>query len=601
MGRIKVLPQLLVDKIAAGEVIERPASVVKELIENSLDAGASYIKIDIAEGGKRSIRISDNGSGVLQEDLKLLFVRHATSKISTEKELFSVKSLGFRGEALASIASVSQIKVVSKTESQPEAWEITAQESHIDLPRPATGLNGTMIEINNLFFNTPARQKFLKSNSVEFGHITDVVTRYALSYPCVRFDLVHNNEPVINLPETNDVTNRFKYILGEELVSSFVKTENRENDWFLTAYMSTPVHTKSTMKMQWIYLNGRYIRDRIISRAIIQAYSDFIPPHRFPVVIMFLDLPAQDFDVNVHPTKIEVRFRNTWQVHNMITASIRKVLTSSDFIEAKGESNGLAANKTAVFADNRILQAMVDFFGAHPNKDPAIGVDTELNGKSDIYTDNLSKGPLLTYPAKEFYGQNVISSKRYIQIHNAYIIEEVVDGLIIIDQHALHERLIYERLLEDDKNKGTIVQQLLIPETLELGAGQMTIIKDALPHLTELGFQIEEFGRDNIIIRAVPGFIGGQNIKDIIVEIVQSVSEEGDVSGKSFNKSSILKLVACKAAIKSGMRLSDGEISALLEQYHQRGVNLKGELTCPHGRPSVYKLTNSQLARFFAR
>jgi DNA mismatch repair protein MutL len=618
MGQIKVLPQLLVDKIAAGEVIERPASVVKELIENSIDAGAASIKIEIAEGGKKTIRVSDNGSGVLQEDLKLLFVRHATSKISTEKELFAVKSLGFRGEALASIASVSQVSVVSKTKAQPEAWEIAAQESHIGSPRPATGLDGTMIEINNLFFNTPARQKFLKSDSVEFGHIADAVTRYALSYPAVRFDLVHNNEPVMNLPETNDITNRFKYVLGEELASSFVKTENRENEWSLSAYISTPVHTKSTMKMQWIYINGRYIRDRIISRAIMQAYSDFIPQGRFPVVVMFLDLPAQDFDVNVHPTKIEVRFRNTWQVHNLVTASIRKALSSSELIQVKGlQSDGPSAeDKPAVFTDNRILQAMVDFFGAHPNKGPVVGIDVAPKGAfGDAYIGDLKNGLSAAYPSGNLTSQDMIPSRQYIQIHNAYIIEEVADGIIIIDQHALHERLIYERLLDEDKNKGIIAQQLLIPETLELEAAQMAIIKDALPHLTGVGFQIEEFGRNSIVIRAVPNFIASHKIKEMIIDILQSVADEGTPSGKAFNpasasasgtslvlsKDSILKLVACKAAVKSGMRLSDGEISALLEQYHKRGVNLKGELTCPHGRPSAYKLTNNQLAKFFAR
>ncbi|MDI6788594.1 MAG: DNA mismatch repair endonuclease MutL, partial [Planctomycetota bacterium] len=361
-NRINVLPGWLVNKIAAGEIIERPASCVKELIENALDAGADEIQITVREGGKKLIKVVDNGCGITPEDLPLLFKSHSTSKITTEQDLYNINTFGFRGEAMASIASVAQVRLVSKHPEHSEGWEIRSGhgQERTDKPQPVAGVNGTMVEIANLFYQTPARRKFLKSDSVELSHISDVISRYAIAYPEVGWSLislsrtslhpsadktagtvpVKAGQILINLPKSicqspdettarADIIQRLVYFYGDDVSKELVYNETKTERLSIRAYFSTPTYTRPTSKYQFFYLNRRFIRDRIISRAIYQAYYNLIPSGRYPFVLLFLEIPADEFDVNVHPTKIEVRFKNGWKLHDEVISLIRNRLVSS--------------------------------------------------------------------------------------------------------------------------------------------------------------------------------------------------------------------------------------------------------------------------------
>jgi DNA mismatch repair protein MutL len=616
MGRIKLLPQIIVDKIAAGEMVERPASVVKELIENSIDASATEIKIEIEEGGKKLIRVSDNGTGISRDDMELLFVSHSTSKISDEKDLFAIKTLGFRGEALGSIASISQVRIISKTASEESGWEIKSQGGKRELPAPIAASKGSSTEVSNIFYSIPARLKFLKSTSVEFGHISDVFIRYAIAFPNIRFDLIHNNQPVLNLQPTDNLIERLSVFIGNDIIPSLIPLSIQENGWELKGFIASPVNTKSTMRMQWVYLNRRYIRDRIINRSIMQAYTDFIPQGRFPIIILFMGLPFSEFDVNVHPTKVEVRFRNSWDIHNFITASIRKHLNSSLPLPATApeKAPGELPSNT-----NPSLQALVDFFTKQEQTKPEFTNQPYLSKANDLPGFPERENIIETLPQPN---PQLTISHNYFQVYNSYIIEETPEAIVFIDQHAMHERLIYDRLKAIEETKSIISQQLLIPETLHLELRQASILNEGLPYLHELGFQIDDFGKNTVIIRAVPDFLASKNINELINEILNDMIDEdkpplmvppsrltvgsGSRTGESDKektslKEQILKMIACKSAIKAGTPLSAEEISALVKNYHARTERTQGTITCPHGRPAVHKIPRGQLEKYFLR
>jgi len=379
LAKIQTLPTWLVNKIAAGEVIERPASCVKELIENSLDAGATDIQVTLKEGGKKLIRVADNGNGILAGDLSLVFKSHSTSKIIEEADLYNINTFGFRGEALASMASIAQVRLISKSASQPDAYEISVDNDQVSPPQPVAGVTGTTIEIANLFYQTPARRKFLKSDSVELSHISETVTRFAIAYPEISFKLMNlpdnssdtdspasTRQSLMNLNSTTDdlsqgILQRLGFFYGPDISQELLCATEEKDNLKLTAYFSNPTQTKSNSKYQFFYLNRRFIRDRILSRAIYQAYHNLIPAGRYPFAALFIQMPTSAFDVNVHPTKIEVRFRDAWKVHDRIISLIRNTLAQK---ASNGEITLIenAPPQAETTENQRVMQALVDFF-----------------------------------------------------------------------------------------------------------------------------------------------------------------------------------------------------------------------------------------------
>lgn len=606
MNRIKQLPPLLIDKIAAGEVIERPAAIVKELIENSIDAGAASVEVTVEDGGKKMIRVVDNGSGISPDDLPLAFLSHTTSKITDEPDLFAIRTLGFRGEALASIGAVSQSRLVSRTAELQEAYEITISGGKISQPKPAAAPPGTTVEVENLFYNTPARRRFLKSSSVELGHITDVVTRFALSHPEIRFVLTSNKQRLVDLPATSgEILERLAHFFGQELTDQIEVIESgnapmltsgtlrippisigghRSDDARLRAYISRPDYTWPNSKHQFYYLNRRYIRDRVISRAIAQGYLNLIPSGRYPFVLLFIEMDPANVDVNVHPTKIEVRFRDAWQLHDNILTTIRSHLMKSSGLSAgqpTAEPEGQPANWPTGQPTEGPMKALVDFFA--PEKPQLTTENTE--------TQRLYRQDSVSPTLRSLRGETT-----YLQVHNSYIIQQTSDGIMIIDQHALHERILYTKFSRQFADANIYKQRLLVPQVVELTPRQAIVIQEALPYFNKVGLEIEEFGKNTVNIRAIPALLNKVNIKEFITEFLTDF-EPDKKSDESVLYDKLLKLMACKAAVKAGDPLTGEEIQSLLSAATDSGYTL----TCPHGRPAVYRLSLTEIAKYFNR
>lgn len=591
MGKIKVLPLLLINKIAAGEVIERPASVVKELVENAIDAHADTIEIFIEDGGKRLIRISDNGDGIAEEDMPLAFASHATSKLLTVDDLFNINTLGFRGEALASIGSISHSKVISRKKGAENGHRMEVEGGKMAEPSAEGCPEGTTIEISNIFFNTPARRKFLYSTNVEFGHILDVFTRFAISYPKIRFDITHNGNTVYQLPKADSVADRIKYFFGTELSENLLYTEKDAGSVKMRAYIGKPALTGNSAKRIFLYVNGRFIRDRMLTKAIMEAYKDIIEPRKYPYVFMFLDIPAGEIDVNVHPTKIEVRFRNISRIFDMIAGSLRECLTSGDLsapfpVSGRPAPAPYPSRFNPSFGNGPNSQqgaakAIVDYFiqkTAPDNVPPA--------GQQDRQRFQLFK----------------METTRCVQVHDSYIIEETPDGIVIIDQHALHESILYNDLKTDSTGNGVMKQKLLIPTVVELTGQESALYETIRPILDRLGFETGEFGKGSIAVQAVPAILKDVDLMELMHDIMEELREEMPKQKTSVQvleeiTERVIKTVACKGAIKAGRRLNEQEIEALLK----RRAEVEQSAACAHGRPTTLKITLEQLEKHFHR
>ncbi|MEW6026433.1 MAG: DNA mismatch repair endonuclease MutL [Planctomycetota bacterium] len=646
-NRIQTLPSWLVNKIAAGEVIERPASCVKELVENALDAGATDIQVAVREGGKKLIRVADNGNGILSGDLPLVFKSHSTSKIAEEKDLYNIKTFGFRGEALASMASVAQVRLISKPANQTDAYDVTVDNGRITSPKPVAGTNGTTIEITNLFYQTPARRKFLKSDGVELSHITETVTRFAIAYPEISFKLANLPEgsapsvkqPLINLTSaqgdlSQGVLQRLEFFYGPDISKELLHTAEDKDNLKLDIYFSDPTWTKQNSRYQFFYLNRRFIRDRILSRAVYQAYHNLIPSGRYPFVALFIRMPNDGFDVNVHPTKIEVRFRDGWRIHDRIISLIRSTLAqkiSSESIQPPEVS----PHQPEAPENQKAMQALVDFFanqgdatqdhfkppshfaGHAPASAPAVNM---APASADLPSARRGESPLETairpgtgLPVPKVFGTQ---TGRILQIHNSYIIEEIPDGFLVIDQHALHERILYDRFSRQVASSEIYRQKFLIPTVIEIPKSRAMILSDVIPYLKQVGIEIEEFGENTIAVRSAPSLLNNINFRDFILEFIDAFADDfgaeaswrpngahpDEPKAESKHNTNIkpidklIKMMACKAAIKAGDPLKEEEIKALLNDT--RGMDF---VTCPHGRPAVRKITLAELEGFFQR
>ena len=612
MGNIHILSDLVVNKIAAGEVIERPASVVKELLENAVDAGASRIVVEIEDGGRKLIRVSDDGTGMSAEDLGLCVRAHATSKIRNEEDLFAVGSLGFRGEALPSIASISQMRVISRPHDAQAGHEIEAQGEELKGPRVAASPPGTRVEVRNLFFNVPARRKFLKGANTEIGHVVDQLARVALASPGIAFELMHNGRTMHRLEATDSLTGRIADFYGRELADSLMEISYGEGELSIRGYAAPPARARSAAKWQFSFVNGRFVRDRFIQHAVRESFRGLIEPTRFPVVFLWLRADPGAVDVNVHPTKIEVRWQESSRIHSAVLAALREVLLRSDLTPALEAEP--AADESVRVRSEQVRQAIADFFkrqepvqkklefgrGTTPTDlppRPAYGAGP--SGSSSASNDPPIRLPS-GLPAAATEGaveSSAATPTRAIQLHNTYLVAETSDGMIIIDQHALHERVLYEQLNQRIAQGALETQRLLLPESVAVTQRQMALIEEHRDLLERLGLEVSPFGRGSVAIHSSPTILNEVDLAAFLCDLLDALSEKGRKAEPENVLESMIQMMACKAAVKAGDPLTAAESEALIEQ---RDVVEKSS-NCPHGRPTTLRMTIADLERQFKR
>ena len=596
MSKIKILPEILSNKIAAGEVVERPASIVKELVENALDANSSRIMIEVKKGGRSLIRVSDNGVGMSRDDAMLSLERYATSKIYTDGDLFAINTLGFRGEALPSIAAVSEFCLVTRDETSLSGTEIIVHGGTIKKVSEIGAPQGTMVTAERLFFNMPARRKFLKTITTEMGHIVDAITKIALGWPEVQFRLTHNGKRVKNWPATGDPTDRIMDVLGIGIKDDLCKIEFSADDLSITGWICSNRNTRRTSRGIYICVNGRVVRDRIIQHALFEGYSGRLVKGQFPLAVLFIHAPYDQVDVNVHPAKHEIRFAHQKNVHEAVRRAVARALHRADlsgWTDPEIGANRPSMERSGIFeptADFEILKrkrknACSREIGISASYRPAPPL------KHDLSVDETGvQTPL--WEKKRFGDLRVIG-----QFRDMYILCESGDGLILIDQHAAHERILFEQLKTRFKDAKKTSQKLLIPETIDLGYREAKILERLIPNLNELGLEIAPFGGDTFVVKAVPLLLKNKEIKPLVIEIVEKIAEIGVSSGLETVIDQCLELVACHGAIRANQRLSEDEIRKLLHQLD----SCDQPSNCPHGRPTWIQWSFKDLEKLFKR
>jgi DNA mismatch repair protein MutL len=630
MPAIRQLPPSVVNKIAAGEVIERPASVVKELVENSLDAGATRIDVTVEQGGVELIRVVDDGCGVAADEISLAVESHATSKIRDADDLFRVGTLGFRGEALASIAAVSRLVFRSRAAEADLAYELEVVGGKAEPLRPAGGPCGTMVEVRQLFFNTPVRQKFLRTTQTEMGHLTEAVARLAAAHPAVHFTLTHGGRLLHDLP-AGDVRQRVATLFGAELAEALIGVESADGELRLGGYVANPGQSRPNNRMQYLFLNGRFIRDRSLQHALGEAYRGLLLTGRFPVCFLHLSMPPSWVDVNVHPTKLEVRFQDGGRVYSQLLGTLRTKFLSTDLV-ARG-ALGASAGGVAVADESAAAPDASDLWEWAKRQ---LGPGSDVSDNDDFRARALSGGdalklhpfdvgssptnrqanqngtlsPLPNPPRRaEGAGGNLSPSLRHdeahaapaalraLQIHNRYLVTETDDGLEVIDQHALHERILYETLRERVLAGALESQRLLVPEPVDLAASEAAAAVEHRELLAKLGVEVEAFGGETVLISAYPAMLANFQPADVLRSIVEQLMAGGRAPEPRDVLDELLHMIACKAAVKYGDRLTPQEIDALLAH---RGL-AQDHHHCPHGRPTALVFTREQLDRQFKR
>ncbi len=657
MPRICQLDPHVVNKIAAGEVIERPASVVKELLENSTDALATRIEVDVAQGGCELIRVVDNGEGIHPDDMLLAVTSHATSKIRSADDLFRVQTLGFRGEALASIASVSRLRIRSRTPDAPTGCEIEVDAGHFGPLQECGCPAGAMVEIRQLFANTPVRRKFLKSPATEFAHISEQFTRVMLPNPRLHAVLRHNGKSVYDLPATDRITDRLQLFYGSQVVENLIRVESESNGVRLWGYVGHPSQSKSTRKGQYLFLNGRWIQDRSLQHALGEAYRGLLMVGRYPIGFLFLEMPPDAVDVNVHPTKAEVRFRDSQQLYRQLLSALRTKFLGLDLESSISVPSriGAASMSTAVVAPERQRELQTDLASwakerlANWSPTEQIGAPSVFDPQDEEiadFADTLMRRqdaqgldlPVSASATDDWppTGQNEIAGHvgaiadddvsdalgewtdpalrkddaqppaevrpntqgfRVMQIHDCYLVVETEQGLTVIDQHALHERVLYEQLRRRVLEGRVESQRMLVPETLELGPAEAAAMVENRELLQELGFGIEEFGGSTVLLTGYPPMLARADLGQLIRDIGEQLCETGKKPTRRDILDKILHMMSCKAAIKAGQRLTSTEMESLLTQRHL----IDDAHHCPHGRPTALVLSRSELDRQFGR
>ena len=609
MSIIKILPEILSNKIAAGEVVERPAAVVKELVENALDAGSSRVVVDVEKGGRSLIRVSDNGSGMGHDDALLALERYATSKIYKDRDLFSINTLGFRGEALPSIAAVSRFNLIARAASADSGTEIQVEGGKIKEVREVGAPKGTMVTVRQLFFNTPARRKFLKTIGTEMGHIADMVARIALGKPAVQLRLTHNEKIVKDWPAAAEPFDRVVDVLGTDLKNSLHAIEFQNNDISVAGWVASPLVTRRTSRAIFIYVNGRFVRDRIVQHALFEGYSQRLVKGQFPVAVIFINLPFDAVDVNVHPTKNEVRFVRQRDVHEAVRRAVAQTLYE---VDRPGWDNARSSGNEGRVSETKMMEfgirnaecgkKALEFgtpdhrYRASNIEQPASSIEYPEPRNSQLATRNSQHETRSAQP--DLWQKKPFGHMRVIgQFHNTYIVCESEGGLILIDQHAAHERVLYEQFSARASGARKSAQRLLVPETIELGYREAGLLERVIPELQEMGLDIEPFGGNTFVVKAVPVLLAEREIKPILIEMVETIAEVGAAPGLDEALDQSRMVMACHGAIRANQALSETQIKGLLGQLD----GCHNPSHCPHGRPTWIRWDTRSLDKSFKR
>lgn len=587
MSKVIILPENLANQIAAGEIVERPAAVVKELVENAIDAHSRRIRVEVRRAGKSEIKVVDNGSGMTRDDALLAFERHATSKIKTAEDLKNVSTLGFRGEALPSIAAVSRLQLVTRTEESDSGTQIKLDGGVLRDVRDTGCPSGTTIIVQNLFFNTPARRKFMRTNQTEMSHISEQVIRLALAQPDIQFRLYHEKRLIQDLPVTDNVLSRAAQIFGRRLLDGGQSLQYTKGGIELSGFLSPPEMQRPTTHGIYTFVNKRYVRDTLLNRTISRCYQGLIPKERYPVAFLSILLSPELVDVNVHPTKSEVRFRDI----SLVLETVRQgVLDALRKLQKRAWNRPIVEPKQATVGVPTWNEPNAGYFV--PVENPR----TTLQEKPCSGKDINSKIPREVQTT--FEKQSLFSSLRVIgQLGDSYILCEAPDGLVIIDQHAAHERILFDVLVEKPDHEKEPSQVLFNPLPLELLPKEAKILGQLLPMLKEMGIYVEAFGGNTFIIKAIPVILGRENAAQLIKDVVDEASELNWVSEKPAVGIKLKQSMACRAAVKANHRITNEEAAELLKKLDQT----QNPSTCPHGRPLWWKITHDQIARFFKR
>lgn len=593
--RIRHLPEILVNQIAAGEVIERPAAAVRELVENAVDAGATAIEIEIREGGKSLIRISDNGIGMTREELIACLDRHATSKLQGD-DLENIVTLGFRGEALPSIGAVSRMSIASRARDNPsEAWMIKVEGGKKSDPVPSAQPDGTRIEVRDLFYATPARLKFMKGDQAEYTAVKDTVTRIAMAFPTIEFRLINNGVQSLYLPATmqgdflDQRQERLSAILGEDFGANCLRINSVREGVTLTGYAGLPTYNRGTSQYQYLFVNGRPVRDKLMTAGVRVGYMDVLARDRHAVVALFLDMAAQDVDINVHPAKSEVRFRDAAMVRGLIIGTLQHSIHAG----ARQTTTSLtAATINAVRPVYATTSPSYSGLAEQPFNSPY----SSFRDYTPSFAPIAPTARAEALPEQDNNAYPLGAARA--QIHENYIIAQTPDGLVLVDQHAAHERLVYERLKGQMIDGGILKQGLLVPEIVTLEDTQATALLEHSELFSRLGLDIEPFGHNAIAVRSTPAILSGRaNVQTLLRNLSDEIEENGTATKLEEKINALLSTMACHGSIRSGRRMNADEMNALLREM---------EITpnsgqCNHGRPTSIKLTLKDIERLFGR
>ena len=660
MGIIRQLSASVINQIAAGEVVERPASVLKELLENAIDAGATRVDVTVERGGKDLIRVADNGKGMSPDDLPLAFTPHATSKLQEAEDLFRIRTLGFRGEALAAIAEVSKVRCQTRQADAEAGSEMQVDFGAAAPIRACGGPVGTVIEVRHLFQNTPVRRTYLKSDSTEAGHVIEMFTRIALAHPTVHLTYRSGGKVLHDLAAVTGIKDRIGVFFGRELADSLLWVESRFDRTHLWGYVGHPSQSRSSTKGQFMFLSGRYVRDRSLGHALSEGFRGLLMVGRSPVAFLHLDVPPEEVDVNVHPTKVEVRFRDGQRIYSQLLATLRQTFLASDLHsrlqvprDAEPAADGPTADSPAFAMEPRPndRQAVANWFtpgGEIPQPFQTFPSPGYAGGPVDRGWDRGSlgsfghaagQGPaggfeprgdrsLVANPAfDEFAPPGTIPDAappvpppgpvpdpvpgdaaprpfdvrdlplKALQVHDSYLVAETADGMVVIDQHALHERILYEELRLRIERGGVESQRLLVPEPVELGPAEVAAVLERREALAALGMLVEPGDGDSVLVGSVPAMLPGIPPDRLLKDLADHFGSQPLPPSRDAVLEDVLAMIACKAAIKANQKLAPEEITALLERRHL----VTDAHHCPHGRPTALVFTKSELERQFGR
>jgi DNA mismatch repair protein MutL len=604
---LRRLPETLVNRIAAGEVIERPAAAVKELVENALDAGARQVDVVLRDGGRAFISVSDDGCGMTPEELALAVERHATSKLPDD-DLVNIATLGFRGEALPSIAAVSRLTVASRAAGAAEAWSLSVEAGRKGAPQPAAQPSGTRVEVRDLFFATPARLKFLKAARTELGHVQDALRRLAMAHPEVGFTLADEARSVLHLaPCEGELFEarlaRLAAVMGRDFAENALSVEALREDLRLTGYIGLPTLNRGNAQQQYLFVNGRPVRDRLLHGAVRGAYQDFLARDRHPLVALFLELPAEAVDVNVHPAKTEVRFRDPGLVRGLIVGACRHALAEAGHRAATTVA-GAALGALRPHAGPGLPYARATGGGTLPRglAEAAAAYHAPLPGLADAPAARPAETPPPSGLAESEAGE-IEAAEAYPlgaargQLHATYIVAQTGDGIVIVDQHAAHERLVYERMKQQLGAQGVAAQMLLIPEVVELDERAAERLTARAEELAELGLGLEPFGPGAVVVREVPALLGEVDVQGLLRDLADELAELGAALTVKERLEEVCGTLACHGSVRAGRRLNAAEMNALLRQME--ATPHSGQ--CNHGRPTYVELKLADIEKLFGR